>query len=68
MQRDLKSEFAVSPLVSERKARKREEKQVGNGKRSTKGRKKRCKIALWQKEREREREKKREGEMRARLF
>lgn len=63
MQRDLKSELAVSLLVSERKVRKREEKQVGNGKRSTKGRKKRRKIALWQKERRRERERERDARL-----
>lgn len=52
MQRDLKSELAVSFFVSERKARKREEKQVGTEKEARKN----GRIILWQRKRERERD------------
>lgn len=55
MQRDLKSELAVSFLVSERKARKREERQVGTGKEARS--KRRGAKSLSGKMREREREK-----------
>lgn len=56
MQRDLKSELAVFFLVSERKARKREERQVGTGKEARS--KRRGAKSLSDKMRERERERK----------